>query len=79
MINKNLLLQRIIIDQNIMVGKPVIRGTRIPIKNVLEALTEGMTTEQIMEEYQLEKEDILACIAFVTDALEDMTFATVMS
>ena len=61
---KSALMKRIIIDPNVMVGKPIIKGTRIPVIVVMEALTEGMTMEQIIEEYQLTKEDILACLAF---------------
>ena len=41
------LLSRIIIDQNIMVGKPIIKGTRIPVQQILDALVQGMTFKEI--------------------------------
>ena len=58
------LLSRISIDQNICFGKPCIRGRRIWVSLVLDLLAGGMKAEQIMEEYDLTEEDILACIAY---------------
>ncbi|NJL91110.1 MAG: DUF433 domain-containing protein [Coleofasciculaceae cyanobacterium SM2_1_6] len=63
----NMLLQRITIDWNICHGKPCIRGLRYPVELVLELLSSGMTTEEILEDYEdLEKEDILAALAYAT-------------
>lgn len=46
-------------------GKPVIRNLRIAVQDVLEWLADGMTTEQIVDEYpELTKADILACLAY---------------
>ena len=62
---KETLINRIIIDPNILVGKPIIKGTRLAVEHVLDLLGEGMTAEEIMQEHtQLTKEDILACILF---------------
>jgi uncharacterized protein (DUF433 family) len=58
------LLSRISIDPNICFGKPCIRGRRIWVSLVLDLLAGGMKPEQIMEEYDLAEEDILACIAY---------------
>ncbi len=59
------LLKRISIDPNVCFGKPVIRGTRIWVSLILDFLSGGDTTEEILQEYpQLTKEDILACIAY---------------
>ena len=58
------LLTRITIDSDVLVGKPVIRGMRISVELILDLLSQGATEEEILEEYpQLEKEDILACLA----------------
>jgi uncharacterized protein (DUF433 family) len=64
------LLSRISIDPNICFGKPRIRGRRIWVSLVLELLASGMKSEQIMAEYDLTEEDILACIA---DGADDAT------
>jgi len=61
----NPLLQRISIDPNICFGKPCIRGTRIWVSLILDFLSNGWTIEQILAEYpQLEREDVLAAIAY---------------
>lgn len=58
------LLGRISIDPQVCFGKPCIRGRRIWVSLVLDFLAGGMTVEQIMEEYDLTREDVLACIAY---------------
>ena len=69
------LLSRIVIDPKIMVGKPVIKGTRLTVQLILGLLAQGMTIEEILQEYKnLKKEDILACLTFARDALADTTF-----
>jgi uncharacterized protein (DUF433 family) len=51
--------ERIVIDQRIMVGKPVIKGTRIPIDAIIRRLAEGMNIKAILEDYpNLTREDI---------------------
>jgi len=61
----NPLLERISIDPNVCFGKPCIRGTRIWISLILDFLANGMTTEEILEEYpQLTIEDLRAAIAY---------------
>lgn len=61
----NPLLQRISIDPNVCFGKPCIKGTRIWISLILDFLANGMTIEEILEEYpQLTEEDIRAAIAY---------------
>lgn len=66
------LKDRITIDPKIMVGKPVIKGTRITVDLVLRLLTQGMETEEILENYpHLKKEDILAAIEYATGLVEE--------
>lgn len=62
------LLKRIVIDPAICHGKPVIRGLRYPVQNILELLASGMSQEEILEDYEdLEQEDIKACLLFATN------------
>ena len=64
---ENLITQRITLNPDICHGKPCIRGLRYPVELILELLSSGMTTEEILEDYEdLEREDILAALQFAT-------------
>jgi len=66
------LLSRISIDPNICFGKPCIRGHRIWVSLILDLLAGGATIEELLEEYPgLEREDILACIAYAAEVTRD--------
>jgi uncharacterized protein (DUF433 family) len=59
------LLDRITIDPEICHGKPCIRGLRYPVEVILELLSAGSTTDDILRDYEdLEREDVLAALAF---------------
>ncbi len=59
------ILDRITIDPDICHGKPSIRGLRYPVEMMLELLASGMTTQEILDDYEdLQKEDILACLEY---------------
>ena len=59
------LLKRITIDPDKCFGKPCIRGQRIWVSLILDMLADGMTMEDVIENYpDLQREDILACIAY---------------
>jgi uncharacterized protein (DUF433 family) len=61
---------RIEMDPKIMMGKPVIRGTRIPVELVLRKLGEGATEEDLLDAYpRLKREDIRAALAYAADAI----------
>ncbi|MEI6842529.1 MAG: DUF433 domain-containing protein [Methanomicrobiales archaeon] len=61
-------VSRIILDPLVLVGKPVIRGTRISVDLVLELLASGWQESTILNEYPgLEREDILACIRYAQE------------
>ena len=65
-------LDRITRHPEIMGGKPVIRGTRIPVETVLRKLGAGMTVEAILADHpRLTREDILAAQSFAADYLAD--------
>ena len=62
---------RIVIDPNILVGKPVIKGSRIAVEFVLELLGQGWSIDQVLKEYDhLTAEDIQACLAYAGDMLK---------
>jgi len=57
------LLDRIVLNPNVMVGKPVIRGTRLTVEYILNLLAHGATVGEILQEYAgLVEEDIQACL-----------------
>lgn len=60
------MLNRITIDPKICHGKPVVRGLRYPVENILELLASGMTHAEILEDYEdLEENDLMACLLFL--------------
>ena len=62
---------RIVVDENVRFGKPVIAGTRVPVDLVLGKLAGGLTIEQVMEEYDLAREDVLAALSYAARAIGD--------
>ena len=69
---KENLLERISIDPNICFGKPCIRGHRIWVSLILDLLAGGTPIDEVLEEYPgIEKEDILACIAYGAEMTRD--------
>jgi uncharacterized protein (DUF433 family) len=71
---KEELLSRITINPEICFGKPCIRGRRIWVSLILDFLAGGMKMEEIMKEYDLEEEDILACIAYGAEMARERYF-----
>lgn len=62
---------RITLDPKILVGKPIIKGTRISVEFVVDLLGRGWTTEQVLREYDhLKPEDVQACLAYASDILK---------
>lgn len=71
----NQLLGRITIDPKVMVGKPVIKGTRLTVEFILNLLAHGETVDEIIAEYNgLTQEDMQACFLFATKSLESTSF-----
>jgi len=66
------LLDRITIHSEIMLGKPTIRGMRITVEQLLRALSQGISEQELLEEYpELEKADIQAVFVYVTGLVEE--------
>jgi uncharacterized protein (DUF433 family) len=63
------LAPRIVVDENVCFGKPVIRGTRVPVALVLGLLAGGEPIDRVMEEYSLDREDVLACLAYAANVV----------
>ncbi len=60
---ENALLDRIVVNPRVMVGKPVIKGTRLTVEYIINLLAHGATEVEIMEEYKdLTRADIQACL-----------------
>jgi len=60
---------RIVVDEEVRFGKPVIKGTRVPVELVVGKLAGGMTFEEVMREYDLTKKDILAALDYAAKVL----------
>ena len=58
------LLARISTDPTICSGRPCIRGHRLWVSLILDFLASGMSVQEVMEEYEIEEADVLACIAY---------------
>ncbi|TAK49262.1 MAG: DUF433 domain-containing protein [Saprospiraceae bacterium] len=69
------LLDRIEINPKVLAGKPIIKGTRLSVQFIVGLLGQGITMEEILQEYyRLTKEDILACLVFASKTLESNAF-----
>jgi uncharacterized protein (DUF433 family) len=69
------LLERIACDPKVMVGKPVIKGTRLTVEYILNLLAHGSSTADILAEYEgLTLEDIQACLLFASQSLSSTAF-----
>lgn len=60
---------RIVVDDKVQAGKPVIEGTRVPVEVVLGVLAAGDPVERVMKEYRLQKEDVLAAISYAASVV----------
>ena len=69
------LWERVILDPKIMVGKPIIKGTRLTVEFILNLLAHAASAAEIIEEYNgLTEEDVRACLLFAKNSLEHTAF-----
>lgn len=67
-------MELIEINPKIMLGKPVIKGTRITVEHIISLLSQDISITEILEEYKgLEKQQILACLQYAENILEKTT------
>jgi uncharacterized protein (DUF433 family) len=65
------IVDRVEVDPKIMAGKPVVKGTRIPVYVVLQMLEDGASTEEVLDAYpDLEEEDVKACLRYATKRMQ---------
>lgn len=65
-------MDRIVVDPKIMVGKPVIKGTRIPVELILKMLAQKLPEKEILNEYpRLKTEDIQAVLFYATNVISN--------
>jgi len=62
--------ERIVIDPKVQHGKPVIRGTRVPVARIISELAGGMAKEEVMREYEITADDVAAALAYAADLVE---------
>ena len=62
---------RIVVDENVRFGKPVIKGTRVPVDVVVGKLAGGMSIDEVLDEYGIIREDVLAALAYAARAVAD--------
>lgn len=66
------LLDRIVADPAILVGKPVVRGTRLSVDFLLGLMAQGWPEAEILRNYPgLTRDDVLACLAYASERLKD--------
>lgn len=62
---------RITVDEQVRFGRPVIKGTRVPVELVVGKLAGGMDVSDVADEYGLTREDVLAALAYAARAGAD--------
>ncbi len=59
----------ITVDQRVRFGRPVIRGTRVPVDLLVGKVAGGMPIDEVAEEYELKREDVLAAVGYAAQAI----------
>ncbi len=66
------ILNRVVIDPEILFGKPIIKGTRIPVYLIIELLANGLTEDEILKQYStLKEEDIKSALLYASKCIQD--------
>ena len=69
------MLDRIVINPRVMVGKPIVRGTRLTVEYILNLMAHGATESEILAEYDgLTRADLQACLLFAAQSLQSTLF-----
>lgn len=67
--------ERIVIDPNILAGKPVVKGTRLAVEFIVDLMAQGWSQDQILVSYpRLTSDDILACLAYASAASDESVY-----
>ena len=62
---------RIVVDEKIRFGRPVIKGTRIPVDLLVGKVAGGMSADEVADAYGIEREDVLAALAYAARTIAD--------
>ena len=65
---------RVLIDPNIQHGKPIIRGTRVPVARIIGAMAGGMSKEEVICEFEISEEDLLAALNYAVELIDAEVF-----
>lgn len=63
----------VIVDQKVQFGKPVIKGTRVPVEVIVGHIAAGDTVEEVAQEYRLTKKDVLAALKYAARIIAQET------
>ncbi len=64
--------KRVVIDERIMLGKPIIKGTRVTVEAIIRRLAEGFTLKEVVEEYpKLNEEDVKAALNYAAKLISN--------
>ncbi len=78
--NDQQLLERITCNPKVIVGKPVVKGTRLTVEYILNLLAQGSTIEAILDEYDgLTQDDVKACLLFASQSLSSAAFMPLLA
>jgi uncharacterized protein (DUF433 family) len=62
---------RIVVDEEVRFGRPVIEGTRVPVDVLVGKVAGGMAVDEVATEYEVTREDVLAALSYATRRLEE--------
>ena len=69
---------RIEVNKSVLVGKPIIKGTRISVELILDRMADGWTMEDVLRSYpHISREDVLAALSFASELFKEETFVAV--
>jgi uncharacterized protein (DUF433 family) len=78
--NDEQLLERIVIDPKVMLGKPLIRGTRLTVEYVIDRLAHGASADELIAEYEgLLTDDVAACLLFAKKSLSETDYLPLLA
>ncbi len=67
---------RITVDPNVQFGKPIIAGTRVPVEVIVGHIAAGDAIEEVMKEYNLQRDDVLAALRYASKVVSEEILAT---
>ena len=80
MMNDEQLLERIVINPKVMLGKPVIKGTRLTVEYIIDRLAHGAAADDLIREYDgLMPDDILACLLLAQKSLSETDYLPLLA